>query len=221
MPKKLLSIFKFLGIAAVAFVVTFAVLYMVGAVPAEFQFFTETPTYVPPTIPTMATSTNGKPVKETGQPVVINGFFAGTNYPQRIIIPSISVNSVVLDPQTTDVVALDDLLLKGSVRYPTSGQLGQGTVFILGHNTGLAALNPAYKTFNGLRNIKTGAQIEVDSATTRYFYTVTSLDLVNSDTAYVTVSATDNELVIATCNVFGAKEQRYVVHASPAGQSAL
>ncbi len=221
MPKKPLLIFKFLGIAAAVFIVTFIVFYLVGAVPAEFQFFTETPTYQPPTISITATSTNGKPVTQSSQPVVVNGFFAGANFPERIIIPSISVNSVVLNPQTTDVVALDDLLLKGAVRYPTSGQLGQGTVFIFGHNTGLAAFNPAYKTFNGLRTIKNGAQIEVDSASARYFYTVTSLELVDSDTAYVNVSATDNELVIATCNVFGAKEQRYVVHAAPAGQSAL
>ena len=126
-----------------------------------------------------------------------------------------------MNPESTDVVALDADLLKGAVRYPTSGSPGQGTVFIFGHNTGLPAINQAYKTFNGLRNVKAGEQIEIDSATTRYLYTIDSLDLVNSDTAYVTVSATDNELIVATCNVFGAKEQRYVVHAAFTSSSPL
>ncbi len=211
MPKKQHWIFKslqFLGIVLAVFVLTFITLYLIGAVPNSLHFFVETPI------------TNGSDTTSSasghlspGAVGVENGFFVGPDLPEKIVIPSIGVDSVILNPQTTDVVSLDTDLLKGAIRYPTSGALGEGTVFLFGHNTGLPALNPAYKTFNGLRTIKTGAQIEVDSTTRRYFYTVTSLSLVNGNTAYVTISAHNNELIISTCNVFGAKQQRYVVHA--------
>lgn len=213
MPKKPPSTFNiwlFSGTIVVVFIVTFAALYVIGAVPASLQFFVETPT-VPVDSSVQAIAGSTSTISSTA---VSNGFFISPSLPQRIIISTIGVNSVILNPQTSDVVALDNDLLRGAVRYPTSGALGQGTVFLFGHNTGLPAINPAYKTFNGLRTLKTGAQIEIDSATERYFYSVTSLTLVNSTTAYVTISNNDNQLVISTCNVFGAKEQRYIVHAS-------
>ncbi len=213
MPKKPPSTFNiwlFSGIIVVVFIVTFIALYIVGAVPASLQFFVETPTV---SVGSNTQTSTGSTATVSSN-AVSNGFFISPSLPQRIVIPTIGVNSVILNPETSDVVALDDDLLKGAVRYPTSGALGQGTVFIFGHNTGLPAINPAYKTFNGLRTLKTGAQIEVDSATERYFYSVTSLTLVNSTTAYVTISDNNNQLVISTCNVFGAKEQRYIVHAN-------
>ena len=208
MPKKprlIFNIVQFLAIVVAVFILTFIALYAVGAVPNSFKFFVETP-IVSTSTPQASSGSNAGPV--------VDGFLSNPNLPQWIRIPSIGVNSVILNPVTTDVASLDQDLLRGAIRYPTSGVLGQGTVFLFGHNTGLPAINPAYKTFNGLRTIKTGATIEVDSATRRYFYTVQSLSLVNSTTAYVTISAHNNELIISTCNVFGAKEQRYVVHAT-------
>jgi LPXTG-site transpeptidase (sortase) family protein len=232
--------FLYVGIFLGVFCLSFAALYIVGAVPAEFQVVSQPP---PPeavlfSTATSSSSSSGSPSTKNPSKTSTSGgeasggtianpsanastFFSGPNLPERIIIPAISVNAPILNPETTDVVALNTDLLKGAVRWPNSAAPGQGTVFIFGHNTGLPAINQAYKTFNGLRTVKAGEQIELDTATTAYFYTITSLDLVNSDSAYVTLSASDNELVVATCNVFGAKEQRYVVHAAFASSKAL
>lgn len=153
--------------------------------------------------------------------------------PVHIVIPIIGVDAPVSNPETRNVDTLDDYLTKGAVRYPDSGTLSSGNMFIFGHNTSFKIVhNKAYQTFDNLRNLKAGDQIFVYSATStvatgpdagkvipaqKYVYSVLNVKLEYADDAIVTFSPDVHMLTLATCDVFGEKQQRYVVQASFVG----
>ena len=149
--------------------------------------------------------------------------------PAHIVIPTIGVDAPVLNPDTRDVDALDNYLTQGAVRYPGSGSLTSGNMFIFGHNTSFKVVhNKAYQTFDNLRDLKAGDQIYVYSATTtaangssippqKYVYSVQSVTLKYADDAVVTFSPDVHTLTLTTCDVFGEMEQRYIVTASFVG----
>jgi LPXTG-site transpeptidase (sortase) family protein len=145
--------------------------------------------------------------------------------PAHIVIPVIGVDAPVLNPDTRDVDELDNYLTEGAVRYPGSGTLTNGNMFIFGHNTSFKVVhNKAYQTFDNLRDLKAGDEIDVYSATTtapdgsiiapqKYVYSVQSVTLKYADDAVVTFSPDVHTLTLTTCDVFGEKEQRYIVDA--------
>jgi len=149
--------------------------------------------------------------------------------PVRIIIPSIGVNAPVLNPNTRNIDLLDNYLTEGAVRYPGSGNLTSGNMFIFGHNTSFKVVhNKAYQTFDNLRDLTAGDQIFVYSATTtaadgtvvpsqKYVYSVQSVSLEYAGDAVIPFSDTVHTLTVTTCDVFGQKEQRYIVVASFVG----
>jgi LPXTG-site transpeptidase (sortase) family protein len=138
--------------------------------------------------------------------------------PVRIVIDKINVDATVANPSTTNVATLDDYLRQGAVRYPGSGLLGQGNMFIFGHSTGLRVVqNQAYKTFNNLKDLKVGDVIKIYSASRTYKYAVTSVVLVDQSRALVEFDNKKNMLTLSTCNTFGAKTERYVVEADYIG----
>lgn len=140
--------------------------------------------------------------------------------PTRIVIDKIGVDATVANPNTTDVATLDDYLLQGAVRYPGSGLLGQGNMFLFGHSTGIKIVhNQAYKTFNGLKDLVAGDLINVYSANKIYTYQVTSVAMVDQSQALVTFGNTKNMLTLSTCNTFGQKSDRYVVQADFIGSN--
>ena len=118
---------------------TFAILYLVGLVPEAFK-----------------TIIGREPILES------KGNLVG-ELPLSIKIPVIGVDAPIYNPATTSVSVLDGYLLKGAVRYPGSGLLGgDGNIFIFGHNTGIKIVyNQAFKTFNGLKDLKAGDLIHV------------------------------------------------------------
>lgn len=192
-------------------VLTSVVLFVVGAVPEELK----------------AVDENQLPANLAGQTIQAavstqsstNGSSSTTvstaELPNRIIIPSAGIDAVVSNPDTTNLNTLDQFLLHGAVRYPDSGALGAGNVLIFGHNTSLPVVNnQAYKTFDNLKNLSAGDLIKVDSSDKEYDYSVSSVTLVYDSQAIVDLSADNNELILSTCNVLGAKEQRYVVVAT-------
>jgi LPXTG-site transpeptidase (sortase) family protein len=135
--------------------------------------------------------------------------------PTRIVIDKIGVDAPVSNPNTTNISTLDDYLAQGAVRYPGSGLIGRGNMFIFGHSTGLAVVrNQAYKTFNGLKNLQVGDIIKVYGSSGAYTYQVTSVTLVDASRALVELGGEENILTLSTCNTFGQKEERYVVQAS-------
>jgi len=133
--------------------------------------------------------------------------------PLSIKIPSIGVDSQIYNPTSTDVNILDSYLLKGAVRYPGSALLGtSGNVFLFGHSTGFKIVNnQAFKTFNGLKNLKMGDLISVFSDKNEYTYKVLNVKLEGVDEALVKFDVTGKKLTLSTCNTFGAKSERYVV----------
>ena len=187
------TIFKhkilFLVYLMVILTMTFSVLYLFDLVPEAFK------------------SIVGR------EPVVESAGNRNGELPLSIKIPVIGVNAQVYNPATTSEKILDDYLLKGAVRYPGSGLLGgDGNIFIFGHNTGIPIVNnQAFKTFNGIKNLKAGDLIQVFSDKYEYDYKVTSLKMVGADKALVEFNTKSEMLTISTCNNFGAKSDRYVV----------
>ena len=51
--------------------------------------------------------------------------------PTKIEISKIGLSSIIVNPTTVDIVALDKELLKGAVRYPTSAKLGEAGNVVL------------------------------------------------------------------------------------------
>lgn len=134
--------------------------------------------------------------------------------PDYIRIPKIGVDTVITQPNTTDVAALDRSLLEGAVHYPGSGTVEDGNMFIFGHSSGLPnVINQAYKAFNGLGNLSRGDEIEVSAEGNTYIYEVTSVKLLDEDNALVNFDNSGRTLTLSTCNTFGAKQERWVVEA--------
>lgn len=134
--------------------------------------------------------------------------------PVRVHAENVGLDVAVNNPISTEVAVLDDYLTRGAVRYPGSGTLGNGNLFIFGHSTSFKVVhNPAYQAFNGLKYLQPGDFVYVDSFDNTYTYVVSSVHLVDSREAFVDFSANKNELTLSTCNTFGKKEERYVVKA--------
>ncbi len=196
--------------------ISFTFLYIIGGVPDELKVLDNNsapvdlnaPASVPSTAP-IATGT--KIFKSTVSPLVqdIQG-----DLPIRIMISKIGVDTSVSNPSSDNLNVLNAALLHGAVRYPGSGTLGQGNLFIFGHSTGIRIVNnQAFKTFDHLDHLNIGDEIIVDSGTMEYIYKVTSVSLVDDNQALVDFTQKKNMLTISTCNVFGEEQQRFVVEA--------
>lgn len=140
----------------------------------------------------------------------------GPELPVKIDIAKINLYTTISNPETTNIATLDKELLKGAVRYPTSGKLNEaGNVVLFGHSSYLPVVgNLAYKAFNDIQKLKKGDVVTVYSSDTAYTYVVRSV---------VKESVTDNQgiqleisgriLTLVTCNSFGTKADRFVVTA--------
>ncbi len=135
--------------------------------------------------------------------------------PVSIEIPAIGLSAAIANPDTTNVPALDALLLKGAVRYPTSAKLGEtGNVVLFGHSSYLPVVgNPAYKTFNGIQKLITGDRITVQSGGTAYVYAVTKVTKEDATVAGIPLAVAGRVLTLATCDSFATKSDRFVVTA--------
>ena len=143
--------------------------------------------------------------------------------PVKISIASIGLSAKISNPATTDVNALDQYLLSGAARYPTSSTLDQeGNVILFGHSSYLpVVVNKAYKTFDGIQKLKAGDEIKVYSATHVYTYAVTSVAQQSATSDGIPLTTSGHILTLATCDSFGQKTDRFVVTATLVGSSAL
>lgn len=194
-------------VIAISFL-SFTGLYLVGGVPEELKIVDQ------PTPPQIGEN-NSNLVASTTATSSLAETQSETEYPLRVIIDKIGVDTPVSNPTSTDNTILNNLLLKGAVRYPGSGTLGSGNMFIFGHNTGIRVVNnQAYKAFNHLKDLAVGDVIRVQSLGYEYNYKVSSVSLKDSSEAFVTFSNDKNMLTLSTCDVFGQKQDRYVVEAT-------
>jgi LPXTG-site transpeptidase (sortase) family protein len=194
---------KFILYFAVIFFVSFILLYSAGLVPSSIK------ENKGDSLRTLWDKAQKKSIdNQLGQDLVV------VDNPTRIVIDKIGVDSIVSNPNTVNINTLDEYLKQGAVRYPGSGSIGIGNMFIFGHSTGIKIVNnQAYKTFNGLRDLKVGDSIKVYGATKIYTYRVSSVTLVDQSKALVEFGNKKNMLTLSTCNTFGAKSERYVVEA--------
>lgn len=187
---------------------TFAGLYIIGGVPDELKLVSAD------SLPTQSITTPASVTIPTTQNTSAQNDIVQGELPEKVIINKIGINATVSNPDSTDNDVLNQYLLHGAVRYPGSGTLGHGNVFIFGHSTGIKIVNnQAYKTFNNLKGMNIGDDIEVESATKTYVYKVVSVTLIDSDQQWVDLTSTQDMLTLSTCDVFGQKQQRFVVQA--------
>lgn len=143
--------------------------------------------------------------------------------PVRVVAQAIGLNVSVSNPSSTNVDVLDEALLKGAVRYPTSGMLGvDGTVLIFGHSSYLPIVhNQNYKAFDGIQNLKNGEVVSVYSGTREYRYKVVSMRVADATEDVVELPANGKHLILVTCDSFSKKTNRFVVTADFVGTYSL
>ena len=133
----------------------------------------------------------------------------------RLIIGDIDLDALIVHPESADINTLNIAITKGVAYYPGSGQPGEvGNVFLFGHSTTLKVVNNQnYAIFNRLKELKTGALIRIESNGNEYWYIVKSVLMKKANETQINFATSKKLLTISTCNVFGAKEDRYVVEA--------
>jgi LPXTG-site transpeptidase (sortase) family protein len=141
--------------------------------------------------------------------------------PVRVVATSVGLDVTVENPSSSDITILDEALLRGAVRYPTSAKLGvDGTVLLFGHSSYLPVVyNQAYKAFNNIQDLKTGERISVYSSDAEYRYKVTSVRLADASEDVIELPADGRYLTLVTCDSFGRKTSRFVVTAEFEGAS--
>lgn len=146
--------------------------------------------------------------------------------PIKIIIDGADVSSDVLNPASTDMAVLDEAILHGAARFPTTSLLGEnGTMLVFGHSSYRPKIrNPAYRTFDGIEHLSAGSIVHVYSATADYQYTVRGIKRMNADDASAnTIPLPDDKpyLVIVTCDTLTSTSSRFVLTADFVKKTAL
>ncbi|MES2668162.1 MAG: sortase [Patescibacteria group bacterium] len=133
----------------------------------------------------------------------------------RVEIPKVGINVTIKNPESTDVAVLDEALLTGAVRYPTSAKLGEeGNTILFGHSSYLPIVNnEAFKAFNEIQNLEKGDRITVYGENTAYVYEVRQVAQADADEAAIPLTKTGYTLTLATCDSFGKKTSRFIVMA--------
>ena len=121
----------------------------------------------------------------------------------------------ILNPDSGTVEALDSALLSGVVRHPESADFKEvGTIFLLGHSSYLPVVrNKNFQAFNGIQKLKWGDTIRLQSSDIEYVYSVERVYEAKATDAEVKIEKGDAKLVLATCNSFATKDDRFIVEA--------
>ena len=137
--------------------------------------------------------------------------------PLKIIFDSLDKKEItVLNPTSNTVASLDEALLSGVVRHPDSADfVHTGTIFILGHSSYLPVVhNKNFQAFNGIQKLAWGDTIRLQSKDMEYVYRIDKVYEAKASNAEVPLQYDTAKLVLATCNSFGTKDDRYIVEAS-------
>lgn len=136
-------------------------------------------------------------------------------FPDTLVIDALDRTVSILNPNSRAVADLDAALLYGVVRHPDSATLDQtGTVLVLGHSSYLpTVLNPNFQALNGIQHLEFGDTIRLEAGAVEYVYRVDRVYRAKASEVTVPIATTERRLVLATCNSFGAKDDRYVVEA--------
>lgn len=144
--------------------------------------------------------------------------------PTTIIFDSLEGREVkVLNPKESTVEALDTALLTGVVRHPDGADFkNEGTIFLLGHSSYLPVVNNKnFQAFNGIQKLAWGDTIRLRSGNTEYLYSVERVYEAKASDAEVEIEWGTPTLVLATCNSFATKDDRFIVEAILVGSKPL
>ncbi|MBY0472720.1 sortase [Patescibacteria group bacterium] len=143
--------------------------------------------------------------------------------PVRVVAKDVGLDATIANPVSTDVEVLDQALLKGSVRYPTSAQLGvDGTVLLFGHSSYLPVVhNQAYKAFDDIQKLKTGQIIHVYSSDIDYQYSVVGVKVADANQDSIELTPQGKHLTLVTCDSFSTKSNRFIVTADFVGAYSI
>lgn len=183
----------------------------------------ELPVLTPIAIP--ATSSPVEVVKTENMPLVVSPAYfepaapvRAIELPTKLVIPRIDIDVPVLNPDTTNVAALDAELAKGIVRYTRSSQLNEdGNMFIFGHSSHLPVVkNRMFKALNGIEDLVRGDTILITGKSGEvHEYQVTSVKKTDANDELIDLSVHTGvrKLTLSTCDSFGKKSSRFVVEA--------
>jgi len=211
------------------FAVFFVVVFVTYAILFAFDFYPEPATddVVPETTTQVVDATvpasNSAPasLNETPEPDVTP---VGSPYPLRLTFDTFDRSVAVRNPESAENSVLDEALRDGVARHPHSADLvDTGNMLILGHSSYLPnVFNRNFQAFNGIENLKWGDLIRLTSSDTEYVYRVNRVYHAPASDIFVPVGEeTTPKLTLVTCNVLGAKEDRYVLEASLVDTVAL
>ncbi len=203
----------FFGVFFVVMLVTYALMVIIDFVPEPVTSNTdqsETEDVATTTLPTTTASTEVQKVVEK-------------IYPESIYFDSLGRGVKVLNPESSDLAVLDEALLNGVVRHPDSVDLSEeGNMLILGHSSYLPTVfNKNFQAFNDVQKLTWGDKIRVRTADTEYVYRVEKVYQAKASEVFVPDTPGESKLTLATCNVLGAKEDRFIVEASLVGSFAI
>tara|TARA_B100000745_G_C20087681_1_gene371691 strand:+ start:119 stop:811 length:693 start_codon:yes stop_codon:yes gene_type:complete len=133
--------------------------------------------------------------------------------PIKMIIDKLDKEIKILNPTEATIPAMDAALLEGAVRHPDSADFEKvGNIFLLGHSSYLPnVFNKNFQAFNGIQELTWGDKIRLQSGDTEYVYSVKTVRKETATEAIVPYTWGEAKLTLVTCNVYGAKEDRFVV----------
>jgi LPXTG-site transpeptidase (sortase) family protein len=140
--------------------------------------------------------------------------------PNRILIDDITLDLPVLNPETRDIAALDEVLKKGPARFVDSAQLGEkGNVLIFAHTSHLPVVhNQMYRAFNRLPELEAGDVITLQGGGKEYVYSVKSVRRANAEDETISLAASlGHKLTLVTCDTLTSKTSRWIVEADLVG----
>ncbi len=209
----------FLGVFFVVMTIGYGILYYIDFVPetpATAETITSADTEEPEAAATPAIEQEPEPEPATTT--------WNDPYPTSITLDSLGRTVSVLNPTSRSIAELDNALLKGVVRHPDSADLNEqnGNMLILGHSSYLKnVFNKNYQAFNGIQNLKWGDTITLRSRDYEYIYRVDRVYEAKASTVTIPTKSTGQKLTLATCDTFGAKEDRFIVESTLVSKKAL
>lgn len=206
----------FLAVFFVVMTIGYGILYFVDFVPEEPA--EETASAEPEAADDVATAENPAPAE-------LEDWSAATDpFPGHITIDRLDRTIAVLNPNSRAVADLDAALLKGVVRHPDSADLSDnnGNILILGHSSYLKnVFNKNFQAFNGIQDLTWGDTIRLTTSDAEYTYRVDRVYQAKASEVTIPTRSSEPKLTLATCDTFGAKEDRFIVEATLVAKKAL
>lgn len=136
--------------------------------------------------------------------------------PDSIYFDALKKEIEILNPTSRAIEDLDAALLEGAVRHPDSADfVDEGNIFILGHSSYLPnVFNKNYQAFNDIQKLAWGDLVRLRSADTEYVYRVERVYEAKASEVTVPIESGTPKLTLATCDSFGAKDDRFIVEAT-------